>query len=124
MMAAVRKNKKVLMIVGGVAALAIVGKVTNDKYGWFDNLFKKEEPAVLGAAAISKQKGVPATAVAVEDPQPRGKLPWSVGDVGLWDDENPNYCTECTGTCDQSYSNKSSTQCELCQGACAASKGF
>ena len=118
MMAMVRKNKKLLMVVGGIAAVAVVAKVTNDKYGWMDKLMHGADPAAQ-LPGVPTPAPAPAAGQARSAAEPRGKLPWSVGDVGLWDDENPNYCADCAGVCDSSYSSKQSTQCEMCQAGCA-----
>lgn len=123
MMSMVRKNKKALMIVGGIAAVAVVAKVTNDKYAWMDKLkpAAKQLPGVKTPDDKQQQQTEASRAAAS---QPRGKLPWAVGDVGLWDDENPNYCADCAGVCGDSYSGKQSTQCEMCQAGCAKKAGF
>ena len=108
------KHKTAIILTGAVVAVAVAGKIANDRNGWWDNMFKKKED--------EKEEEEKIEPLPVERPansQPRGKLPWSIGDVGLWDDENPKYCAECAAVCDQSYSGKNSTQCEMCLADCA-----
>lgn len=119
----VRKNKKALMVVGAVAAVVVVGKIANDHNGWYNKLTGKLLPGVPTPVPAAVRAPAPAPAT-VASTQPRGRLAWSVGDVNLWDDENPNYCSGCADVCDQSYSSKSSTQCDQCQAGCAAGKRF
>ena len=83
------KNHKVAWIVGGIAAVVIVGKVMNDKNGWYDRVTKKQLPGVPTPPAPAP--GPAPTPAPVEgaayraSAQPRGKLPWSTGDVEMWD---------------------------------------
>ena len=46
------------------------------------------------------------------------KIPWAVGDVGLYDSEDPNYCGKCKQWCDSSFFEGHSTQCDQCQATC------
>lgn len=89
-----------------VAAAVIIGIILNRKYKW--------------VAMASARKPSPASSP-VNPPvtrSARGKLPWAVGDVGLWDDEDPAYCGRCKGVCNTSFSDGHSTECDMCLSKC------
>lgn len=46
------------------------------------------------------------------------KVPWAVGDIGLYDKEDPNYCGKCKQWCDSAFFEGKSTQCDQCQSTC------
>jgi hypothetical protein len=104
------KNNKGLLIIGGVALAVVVGVVLNNKYHWTDNLKGKEKKDEVPPPTTPVKKAVAAAL--------RGKLPWAVGDVSLWDDEDPNYCGRCKGVCDTGFSEGHSTECDMCMSQC------
>lgn len=62
-------------------------------------------------AAIVANRKKAVVQKAIRNPQtqqPRGKLPWAIGDVNLWDDEDESYCRKCSNTC------KSTDNTDLC----------
>ncbi len=116
----ISNNKKTLMVIGGIAAIVIIGKIANDKNGWFDKLMPKKKNELKPDQDYNNQTITP---VPIDDPAakkaaPRGKLPWAVGDVSLWDDEDPNYCGNCATWCNEGFSGAHSTQCDMCQSKC------
>lgn len=46
------------------------------------------------------------------------KVLWAVGDVNLYDSEDPNYCGKCKQWCESSFFEGHSTQCDQCQATC------
>jgi len=48
-----------------------------------------------------------------------GKLPVAIGDINLWDNEDPNYCGNCKSVCDTGFWEGRSTECDLCQAKCS-----
>lgn len=57
----------------------------------------------------------PPTAAPAQVAGPRGKLPWAIGDVNLWDDEDDRYCSGCSRTCGSSVR---TDQCQTCKARC------
>ena len=100
------KVKALLIALAGVAVVGAVGYGLNAKYHWYPKTPAKPDDVV------------PTPAPAAASARPRGKLPWSIGDVGLWDDEEPTYCSKCKDICNTSYSDGYSTQCDECQSKC------
>ena len=109
MEAASGHNKRLIMLVGGIAVLSVLGYALDQKYHWFSST-PPPPPPPQNPAAAKAAKRAPA--------EPRGKLPWAVGDVNLWDDENPDYCGNCAKWCNSSFSEGHSTQCDMCQAQC------
>lgn len=74
------KNKKLLMIVGGIAVVSVFGFIV------YKNMKPTTTASMPGPVIpLLPQKDLSAEMMA--SAQPRGKLPWATGDVSLWDDE-------------------------------------
>lgn len=97
-------KRNTIYIVSGVVLVGIVGFVLSQKYHWFN--VKPITPPVTPVAIIKRSQS------------PKGKMPWAVGDVSLWDDEDPSYCGNCAGVCNTTFSEGRSTECDMCMSKC------
>lgn len=97
--------KTVIIALAGIAIVGVVAYGLNTKYHWFPKQLKPPpKPDVTPTPQASRA--------------PRGTMPWAIGDVGLWDDEDPTFCGKCKDVCDTSFSDGYSTECDECQSKC------
>lgn len=80
-------------IMWGVGAIAIVGVI----YLGYDMIRTRKNKTVFPSQ--SSPAIVKATTIPKVPSEPRGKLPWAIGDVNLWDDEDDSYCRKCSQKC-------------------------
>ena len=117
-MEATKKKSNLVIIVGAVAVIGIAGYMLNQKYQWFGSSTLTSSSTTTATVASSSKMQAARRPSSAAPAARRGKLPWAVGDVNLWDDENPNYCGNCAKWCDSSFSEGHSTQCDMCQSQC------
>jgi hypothetical protein len=115
-------NKKLLFVLGGVVVVGAIGWALDSKYHWFSSMADsaKSKMTEMTSKVSSSSATVPpgARAPVRMAREARGKLPWAVGDVSLWDDEKPNYCSGCAQYCNTPFSEGHSTQCDMCMAKC------
>ena len=92
-------SKKAFYVIGGIAAVVVVGKLLNDRNGWFNKIVKSTEKSSIALNPMSTKVR-------------------SIGDIGQFDGEDSNYCGNCVSLCDEGYSGHHSTQCDLCRAGC------
>lgn len=67
--------------------------------------------AIMAKKMAEVSKARSKVSAAKRNTEPRGKLPWAIGDVNLWDDEDQTYCSVCSKKCSPTNNTEECIRC-------------